>query len=50
MTANAEIILEAKKNVLLVPESAVKASLEVPDAGTEKGRRAAPRSWGFRMG
>ncbi len=45
MSANAEIILEEKKNVLLVPESAViydkqrAASLEMPDPNTEKGRR-----------
>jgi HlyD family secretion protein len=45
MTANAEVILEEKKGVLLVPESAVlydkdrKPSLEVPDPRGEKGRR-----------
>lgn len=45
MSANAEIILEEKKNVLLVPESAVvydrqrHTSLEVPDLANEKGRR-----------
>ena len=45
MTANAEIILEEKKNVLLVPESAMiydkdrNASVEIPDAKAEKGRR-----------
>jgi HlyD family secretion protein len=45
MTANAEIILEEKKNVLLVPESAVlydkdrKPSLEVPDPRQSNGRR-----------
>ena len=45
MTANAEIILEEKKNVLLVPEAAVvydkqrNTFLEIPDPGTEKGRR-----------
>jgi HlyD family secretion protein len=45
MSANAEIILEEKHNVLLVPEAAViygkerKASVEVPDAAAEKGRR-----------
>jgi len=45
MSANAEIILEEKLNVLLVPEAAVvydknrKASVEVPDAAAEKGRR-----------
>jgi HlyD family secretion protein len=45
MSANAEIILEEKKDVLLVPESAVvydrqrNTSLEVPDLTNEKGRR-----------
>jgi HlyD family secretion protein len=45
MSANAEIILEERKAVLLVPESALlydkerKASLEVPDPGAPEGRR-----------
>lgn len=45
MSANAEIILEEKLNVLLVPEAAVvydkerKASVEIPDATAEKGRK-----------
>jgi len=45
MSANAEIILEEKPNVLLVPEAAViydksrNASVEVPDSTAEKGRR-----------
>jgi HlyD family secretion protein len=45
MTANAEVILEEKKGVLMVAESAVvydkdrKPSLEVPDAKAENGRR-----------
>lgn len=45
MSANAEIILEEKPNVLLVPEAAVlydkerNASVEVPDLSTDKGRR-----------
>ncbi len=45
MTANAEIILEEKKGVLIVPESAVlydkerKPSLEVPDPKGEGGKR-----------
>jgi HlyD family secretion protein len=45
MTANAEIILEEKKGVLRVPESAVvydkdrKPSLEVPDAKGPNGKR-----------
>jgi len=45
MTANAEIILEEKKGVLLVPEVAVvydkdrNALIEVPDPKADKGRR-----------
>ncbi len=45
MTANAEVILEEKKGVLLVPESAVvydkdrKPSLEVPDPKADGGKR-----------
>ncbi|MEJ5369392.1 MAG: efflux RND transporter periplasmic adaptor subunit [Bryobacteraceae bacterium] len=45
MSANAEIILEERKNVLLVPEAAVlydkdrNASVEIPDPSQEKGRR-----------
>jgi HlyD family secretion protein len=45
MTANAEIILEEKKAVLIVPESAVvydkerKPSLEVPDPKADGGKR-----------
>jgi HlyD family secretion protein len=45
MTANAEIILEEKKGVVLIPETAViydkdrKTSVEVPDPKAEKGRR-----------
>jgi HlyD family secretion protein len=45
MSANAEIILEEKPNVLLVPEAAViydkdrNASVEIPDVTAEKGRK-----------
>jgi HlyD family secretion protein len=45
MSANAEIILEEKKNVVLVPEGAVifdkdkNASVELPDPKAENGRR-----------
>ena len=45
MTANAEIILEEHKNVLMVPEGAIiydkdkKASLEVPDPQAKDGKR-----------
>jgi HlyD family secretion protein len=45
MSANAEILLEEKKNVLMVPEAALiydkdrKASVELPDAKGENGKR-----------
>ncbi len=45
MTANAEIILEEHKGVLMVPEAALiydkdrKASVEVPDAGGKDGKK-----------
>jgi HlyD family secretion protein len=45
MSANAEIILEERKNVLLIPESAVifdkdkNASVEIPDPKADTGRR-----------
>lgn len=56
MSANAEIILEEKKNVLLVPESAVvydrqrNTSLEVPDLANEKGRRQVAAKLGISNG
>lgn len=56
MSANAEIILEEKPNVLLVPEAAVvydkqrNASVEVPDATAEKGRRKLPVKLGISNG
>src|ERR1700690_4197320 len=56
MSANAEIILEEKKNVLLVPESAVvydhqrNTSLEVPDLAHEKGRRQVSAKLGISNG
>jgi HlyD family secretion protein len=56
MSANAEIILEEKKNVLLVPESAIvydkqrNAMLEVPDPNTEKGRRQVSARLGISNG
>jgi HlyD family secretion protein len=56
MSANAEIILEEKKNVLLVPEAAViydkqrKTSLEVPDPANEKGRRQLAAKLGISNG
>jgi len=56
MSANAEIILEEKKGVLLVPDSAVlydrqrNASVEVPDALSETGRRKVPVKLGISNG
>jgi HlyD family secretion protein len=56
MSANAEIILEERQNVLLVPESAViydkerKTSLEVPDPQAEKGRRKVAAKLGISNG
>jgi HlyD family secretion protein len=45
MSANAEILLEEKKNVLMVPEAALiydkerKASVEVPDDKADNGKK-----------
>ncbi|QOY87479.1 efflux RND transporter periplasmic adaptor subunit [Paludibaculum fermentans] len=56
MSANAEIIMEEKPNVLLVPEAAVlydkdrNASVEVPDIAAEKGRRKLPVKLGISNG
>jgi HlyD family secretion protein len=56
MSANAEIILEEKKGVVLIPESAViydkdrNASVELPDAKAEKGRRKVPVKLGISNG
>ncbi len=56
MSANAEIILEEKKGVLLVPEAAIvydkdrSASVEVPDPRGEKGRRKVPVKLGISNG
>jgi len=56
MTANAEIILDEKHNVLLVPEAAViydkdrKTSLEVPDPGAKNGRRRIAAQLGISNG
>jgi HlyD family secretion protein len=56
MTANAEIILEEKKNVLLIPEAAVvydkdrNTSLEVPDPKGENGRRKIAAKLGISNG
>lgn len=56
MTANAEIILEEHKGVLLIPESAIqydkdkKASVEVPDAKGKEGKRKVPVQVGISNG
>jgi HlyD family secretion protein len=56
MTANAEIILEEKKDVLLVPESAVvydrerNTSLEVPDPSAPHGKREVKVTLGISNG
>ncbi len=56
MTANAEIIREEKKGVLLIPEAAViydkdrNPSVEIPDPATEKGKRKIPVKLGISNG
>jgi HlyD family secretion protein len=56
MSANAEILLEEKHNVLLVPESAViydrdrRTFVEIPDPAAEKGRRKVPVRLGISNG
>jgi HlyD family secretion protein len=56
MSANAEIILEEKKGVLLIPEAAViydkdrNASVELPDAKAQKGRKKVPVKLGISNG
>jgi HlyD family secretion protein len=56
MSANAEIILEEKPDVLLVPEGAIlydknrNPSVEVPDPAAEKGRRRVPVKLGISDG
>jgi HlyD family secretion protein len=56
MTANAEILLEEHKNVLMVPEGALiydknrNASLEVPDANARNGRKKLAVSVGISNG
>jgi HlyD family secretion protein len=56
MTANAEIIREEKKNVLLVPEAAVvydkdrKTFLELPDPAAEGGKRKVAAQLGISNG
>ncbi len=56
MTANAEIILEEHKNVLMIPEGAIiydrdkKASVEVPDAKVKDGKKKVPVQIGISNG
>jgi len=56
MSANAEVILEEKKGILLVPENAViydrqrKSFVEVPDATGEKGKKKIPVQLGISNG
>jgi HlyD family secretion protein len=56
MSANAEIILEEKPDVLLVPEGAIlydknrATSVEIPDPAMEKGRRKVPVKLGISDG
>jgi HlyD family secretion protein len=56
MTANAEIILEEHKNVLMVPEGALvydkdkKASVEVPDPNAKDGKKKVPVQVGISNG
>lgn len=56
MTANAEILLDEKKNVLTIPEGAVlyaknkSTEVEVPDASNEKGKRRIPVKTGISNG
>jgi HlyD family secretion protein len=56
MSANAEIILEEKPNVLLVPETSIiydksrKASIEIPDVREKTGKRKVPVQVGISNG
>jgi HlyD family secretion protein len=56
MSANAEIIMEEKPDVLLVPEASViydkdrNASVEIPDITAEKGRKKLPVKLGISNG
>jgi HlyD family secretion protein len=56
MTANAEIILDEHKNVLMIPEGAImydkdkKASTEVPDPKAKDGKRKVPLTIGISNG
>ncbi|MBZ5540204.1 MAG: efflux RND transporter periplasmic adaptor subunit [Acidobacteriia bacterium] len=56
MSANAEILLEEKKNVLMIPEAALiydkerKASVETPDAKADNGKKKVPVQLGISNG
>jgi HlyD family secretion protein len=56
MTANAEIILDEHKNVLMIPEGAIiydrdkKASVEMPDAKAKEGKKKVPVEIGISNG
>ena len=56
MSANAEIILEEKKNVLMVPEASLvydkdrNASVEIPDPKADNGRKKIPVKLGISNG
>jgi HlyD family secretion protein len=56
MSANAEIVLEEKKNVLMVPEASLiydkdrNASVELPDPKAENGRKKVPVKIGISNG
>ncbi len=56
MTANAEVIMEEHKNVLMVPEASIvydrdkKASIEVPDSKAQGGKRKVPVQVGISNG
>jgi HlyD family secretion protein len=56
MSANAEVILEEKKNVLMVPEASLiydkdrNASVELPDPHAENGRKKIPVKLGISNG
>jgi HlyD family secretion protein len=56
MSANAEILLEEKKNVLMIPEAALiydkdrNAQAEIPDAKGENGKRKVPVKLGISNG
>jgi len=56
MSANADIVLEERPNVLLVPEAAViyekdkSTFVEVPDPKADKGKRKVPVTLGLSNG